>query len=31
MSMTLGAEFGGNHLPTYVGLIALMIGTALRG
>jgi multiple antibiotic resistance protein len=29
MSMTLGAEFGGTHLPTYIGLIALVIGTAL--
>jgi multiple antibiotic resistance protein len=29
MSMTLGAEFGGTHLPTYIGLIALAIGTAL--
>jgi multiple antibiotic resistance protein len=31
MSMTLGAEFGGTHLPTYAGLIALVIGTVLRG
>ena len=29
MSMTLGTEFGGTHLPTYIGLIALVIGTAL--
>jgi multiple antibiotic resistance protein len=29
MSMTLGAEFGGTHLPNYIGLIALLIGAAL--
>jgi multiple antibiotic resistance protein len=29
MSMTLGAEFGGTHLPLYIGLIALVIGAAL--
>lgn len=29
MSMTLGAEFHGTHLPLFVGLIALVVGTAL--
>jgi multiple antibiotic resistance protein len=29
MSMTLGAEFHGTHLPALVGLIALVIGAAL--
>jgi len=28
MSVTLGAEFGGTHLPTYIGLIALAVGSA---
>jgi multiple antibiotic resistance protein len=29
MSMTLGAEFHGSHLPLYIGFIALVIGAAL--